>query len=432
MRARQKFVGENSSSIRTTNRLVANTNREWDPGTGVQVPNPDSADASATTNVVGQAIANGADQLHQQVRSDDHAESQELRPGERALLRGDPLSETSRQRAASTRSLSGTASRRYNYADGFPVITDWDDPMQYSCQANALLGIGDVTTHRDKNLHDGTWTTERGRPRPASVTAGTTINVNRRPEDRAARRHRIPTPFSGRENSAFMAVPCIRLAHQGPALGSGGQTDGIDLLGGRARGAGARAALSKSVLARRPSMAASMCPRTTSRTTRTARSRRRCGAAARPCRRAIRDRKISYVAGEADKIVENLTRAFARIAAETLGAGTALACELDPDRKRTLSVFQAQFFSGTWRGDLRAFSVTANGALSTNPIVDMPASRSPEVTPASSTHLFLQPRKAAATAERYRAFLTWDNLGSTQKTALSSRGCRGLLARRSH
>src|SRR3546814_16055202 len=36
--------------------------------------------------------------------------------------------------------------------DGFPVISDWDDPIKYSCQANVVLGIGDVYTHRDKNL----------------------------------------------------------------------------------------------------------------------------------------------------------------------------------------------------------------------------------------------------------------------------------------
>jgi len=36
--------------------------------------------------------------------------------------------------------------------DGFPVITDWDDPILYACQKNFILGIGDVNTHADRNL----------------------------------------------------------------------------------------------------------------------------------------------------------------------------------------------------------------------------------------------------------------------------------------
>ena len=40
----------------------------------------------------------------------------------------------------------------YNRADGFPVLTDWTDPVQHWCQANVILGIGDIYTHRDKNL----------------------------------------------------------------------------------------------------------------------------------------------------------------------------------------------------------------------------------------------------------------------------------------
>lgn len=36
--------------------------------------------------------------------------------------------------------------------DYFPVITAWVDPIQYSCQKNAILGIGDVNTHYDRNL----------------------------------------------------------------------------------------------------------------------------------------------------------------------------------------------------------------------------------------------------------------------------------------
>ena len=41
---------------------------------------------------------------------------------------------------------------RKTLADGFPVITNWGDPILYSCQKNFILGIGDVNTHADRDL----------------------------------------------------------------------------------------------------------------------------------------------------------------------------------------------------------------------------------------------------------------------------------------
>jgi type IV pilus assembly protein PilY1 len=38
------------------------------------------------------------------------------------------------------------------YKDGFPVITSWDDPIQYSCQKNYIIGINDAFPHVDKRL----------------------------------------------------------------------------------------------------------------------------------------------------------------------------------------------------------------------------------------------------------------------------------------
>ena len=39
--------------------------------------------------------------------------------------------------------------------DGFPVITNWNDPIQYSCQQNFVIGLADANTHKDKNLSGG-------------------------------------------------------------------------------------------------------------------------------------------------------------------------------------------------------------------------------------------------------------------------------------
>lgn len=42
---------------------------------------------------------------------------------------------------------------------GFPALVEWEDPMQYRCQKNFIVGISDVNTHRDKRL-PGTFFTD--------------------------------------------------------------------------------------------------------------------------------------------------------------------------------------------------------------------------------------------------------------------------------
>jgi len=56
--------------------------------------------------------------------------------------------------------------------DGFPVLTSWNDPIQYSCQQNFIIGIGDVNTHRDKNVPGATRTSNEP-TKPAAVVADT-------------------------------------------------------------------------------------------------------------------------------------------------------------------------------------------------------------------------------------------------------------------
>ena len=56
------------------------------------------------------------------------------------------------------------------------MISNWTDPIQYTCQKNFILGIGDVYTHRDKNLRGSTLLTDEP-PVPAQVAADTTVDV---------------------------------------------------------------------------------------------------------------------------------------------------------------------------------------------------------------------------------------------------------------
>ncbi len=142
MRARQKFVGPYSYYPELG--TLDNVNKEWDPTTGVLVTNPDPADAAAT-NVSGindSGVINYLNKFGQMTTS--------------APKSNDPVSELY---YAALRYFRGqgnlaeyTSGINYTYADGFPVITDWDDPIRYSCQVNAALGIGDVNTHEDRNI----------------------------------------------------------------------------------------------------------------------------------------------------------------------------------------------------------------------------------------------------------------------------------------
>lgn len=414
LRARQKFVGQYKLDP-SSNQLVTNGNREWDPSTGVQVQNPDAADATATSNGVGQTISNSGviNYINKfgQMTTQNHKSY-------------DPVSELyyaairylkHQGNVPEYTNLSGTGSQKYNYADGFPVITDWDDPMQYSCQANALLGIGDVNTHRDKDLPGSTWTTDEP-TRPSSVTTDSTINVNTATQKVAQLEGiTIPTPFTGRENSAFIAG----LAYDAHTKDL--RTDLADKQTVSTYWVDVREAQVLEPRARNQYWLATKyggfdVPENYEPYTQTAALAASLWSSGETLSTGDLRPENFYVASEADKMVESLTRAFAKIAAETLGAGTALAAssvQIETDTR----IFQAQFYSGTWRGDLRAFSIGANGALSTNPLWRA----GPLIAAAtwSARPIYFYNPQGNSDSTKYRAF-TWDNLGSTQKTALVS------------
>lgn len=141
MRARQKFVGP-YSTYPEQGRL-ANVNREWDPATGVLERNPDPNDASGTGfGVADSGVINYLNKFGQMTGQNPKG--------------NDPVSElyyaALRYFRGQGNLSSYTNGLDYNKTDGFPVITDWDDPIRYACQVNAALGIGDVYTHQDHDL----------------------------------------------------------------------------------------------------------------------------------------------------------------------------------------------------------------------------------------------------------------------------------------
>lgn len=166
LRARQKFVGPTEPVVGSP--AIANAAREWDSATGVFLVNPDSADAAATATLFGTPIANSGviNYLNKFGRAAGSYKTY------------DPVGELYYAAIRYFKNLGNVPSwtnipggtgvgMRAQWADNFPVITNWDDPIQYSCQRNFVLGIGDANTHADKNV-PGTGMSSTNEPtRPA-------------------------------------------------------------------------------------------------------------------------------------------------------------------------------------------------------------------------------------------------------------------------
>lgn len=179
MRARMKFVGPNRPV--PGQPAVTNTAAEWDATTGVFVSNPDPADATSTNttfapsvSVTNSGVANYLNKFGQLTTGDYKG--------------NDPVGELYYATIRYYKNLGnvpewtnmGTASAATVSArlDGFPAITSWDDPIQYSCQKNFVLGIGDIYTHADKGLPGNTnFANEPATSLPLAVSSDTSVDA---------------------------------------------------------------------------------------------------------------------------------------------------------------------------------------------------------------------------------------------------------------
>ena len=109
-------------------------------------------------------------------------------------------------------------------------------------------------------------------------------------------------------------------------------------------------------------------------------------------------------------MVESLTRAFAKIAADNKGSGSSLASNSTRLDTGTM-VFQAQFTGGTWSGDLLGYRVNTSGQLITPPLWKA-ADKLAATTPAS--------RNIYVNAGGSHLAFNMTNLTATQKSALGA------------
>lgn len=212
LRAEQKFVGP--EQLDPSLGVVANPNKEWDENTGILIQNPDASIAADTASYYGVSIADSG--VINYINKFGQLNSNTFKSI-------DPVSELyytalryyknqsnvpayySKSPAHNSSPSSGTISA---WLDNFPVVRSWDDPIQYACQKNVVLGIGDVNTHRDKNL-PGNTSSANEPAKPSEVSSDTTVNV-RTATDKIAELEGISIDtasgsYSGRNNSAFMA-----------------------------------------------------------------------------------------------------------------------------------------------------------------------------------------------------------------------------------
>jgi type IV pilus assembly protein PilY1 len=415
LRAQQKFVGPNK--IDPVNGTVTNPNVEWDTSTGVFIRNPNSADASSTTAAVGQTIADSGVMNYLNKFGEMTAANDK---------NYDPVSELyysairylkHQGNVPEYTNLSGTSAAKYILADGFPVIAQWADPIQYWCQNNAILGIGDVNTWNDKDLPGNSAdTNSEPTSMPATVSADTTINVVTATQKVASLEGiTINTPFTGRENSAYIAGLAYdsHTKDMRPDL-QDKQTVSTYWVDVREAQVLQPKASNQYWLATKyggftvPDNYDPYANTTALATTAWSTSGDVLSTG------DLRPDNF-YVASQADKMVESLTRAFAKIAAESVGSASSLAANstrLDTDTR----TFQAQFFSGTWRGDLKSYSVASDGSLSASPLWQSGAALLAVTWSTRNIHVY---NPQGAGAAKYATF-AYANLGSTQKAALAS------------
>ncbi len=136
LRANMKYVGPLMPS--TTGGLMTNAETEWNESSGVFVVNPNPVDAAAS-GVANSGVINYINKF-----------------GANGYKSFDPVGELYYECLNYFKNRGPTpeysAGATATHIDGFPLITNWDDPIQQSCQANYIVAINDAYPWEDKSL----------------------------------------------------------------------------------------------------------------------------------------------------------------------------------------------------------------------------------------------------------------------------------------
>lgn len=382
MRARSKYVGP--LLVDAAGAAISNPAAEWDPSTGVLHPNPNPGDAASTSTAIGDltgpnriqtsGVINYLNRFGEIPTAKSSMKSQDpvselYYAALRYLKRQDPVPEYS--------VLTGTPENRHAQADGFPVVTTWDDPITFRCQTNVMLGIGDTNTWQDKNLPGPTNATSEP-AKPPLVQADTTVDVvrfmnlindmERQEGTTLAAANAAHFSISHHNNSAYIAALAYHANTQDLRPSMPGrqtaQTYWVDVQedgSSDPRDANMYWLATKYGGFRPPS---GFDPLTNA-------------AIIPPALWNGTGENIStgfprpdtyFPAGDANRMAASLRRAFENIVSAVEGSGASFATNTTR-LEAGARVYQASFFSGTWRGELDAFSADpTTGRLSSTPV----------------------------------------------------------------
>ena len=354
MHARMKYVGP--ERVDDNNNEQSNPNKEWDENTGVFIANPDPSDALATLSGNSTIVNSGVISYINKsgmIRNDTE------------FKRFDNVSELFYTAYRYMKGLGNPAeyidlpsdmNLRATRVGGLPII-DWtaskaDDPIQFSCQKNFFLGIGDTNTHNDKLL-----------PKSDDPLSAANFQLLRTQISNQEGGVNVTGSGTGSDYIAALAYDAntsdMRPNMDGKQTAS---TYWIDILESGLKGRKNNAYW----LAAKyggfdvpngfdPYAIPSTFPDSLWHSTGETLSNGNL----RP--------DNFYVVASAQDMVDGLTQAFADIQKEQTGNRSSLALNsttLDAGS----ATFQAQYTSGIWTGDLNAFTLdSATGALSSSP-----------------------------------------------------------------
>jgi type IV pilus assembly protein PilY1 len=204
MRSRMNFVGPTAPV--PGGNATTNANAEWNASTGQFIGNPDPTDVTSTLGLTGCATCSvpNSGTINYLNGFGEHARSLGHSVGYKGYDNVSELYYTALRYfkelgnvheytdlTATNTTLASSDCVTYGAdqcVDGFPVITNWyptdtsaprgaDYPIQYYCQKNFIVGIGDENTHQDGNLPGSSLATDGYEPaQETAVSTDATLN----------------------------------------------------------------------------------------------------------------------------------------------------------------------------------------------------------------------------------------------------------------
>ena len=406
LRAEQKFVGP--TQLVPGSGESANPNKEWDETTGIFEQDPDDALADATgtyyfgnsSEIVNSGVINYLNKFGQlnsnNFKSKDPV-SELYYTALRYFKQQNNVSEYYTKTPTHDSSPSTTTKRQW--VDNFPVVTstNWNgsDPIQYACQKNVILGIGDVYTHRDKNLPSASSTSGTDEPtKPSLVVSDSSVDVRIATQKIADLEgftiNTGASSWTGRNNSAYMVGLAYDANTKDIRSGSGDyvgdqtvQTYWVDVLENQTLEPIAEnqywliAKYGGFQVRKHPSCTDPSYTPTSTECDDQSLGDPYARTAALPewwwytntdmldpnSGPDIKRTDNYYTAGEAKKMVEGLTQAFTDILESVRGSGTSLATS-SPRLNSNSAVYSALLDTTYWSGDVVARSISSGAVVS--------------------------------------------------------------------